>query len=497
MRRRLAPLIIPILRTSAAVLRRAVPRRPRRRPAPPRTSAHSEQGQRDTAQPRRPHACHSMEGALQFVSDVLAPHNASTFLLSFFEMAPAVLRRPATRRDYFTSLISVEDVANLFSRFPRSEDNSSFLVTASASRSWDLVRKHWDYNASSWTTLGVSRGASPIQLTADDARFLYEQEGYTLVVNQLQHLSPRVAFAAEQLSLGLGRHPVSSNLYATVQRNRGTQGFAAHFDWMDAIVVQVSGCKRWRIYEPLLQLPTPDMVYELVGDEMLTIAAEFDLSAGSVLTIPRGWPHEAATNCSTDTATDIAAATSVHLTFGIESAVATSVEVLLHHYLRQLLFPDDDADDARRRRRRRRLTWAHLALHAAATEHDAVILRRALPFDLLGSAPKDEHISLVRDAMGLASRRLNQSRAARVGRDLGLETTTDRDEACSSSTSPRLHAPTYISHFLSSSAVAAFAQEESEWQEDVAGVWRTALKQLSLDSLASALAATLRNHQSA
>ena len=44
----------------------------------------------------------------------------------------------------------------------------------------------------------------------------------------------------------------NANLYLTPA---GAQGFDAHYDWMDGLVVQLDGAKRWRLYPPLVALP--------------------------------------------------------------------------------------------------------------------------------------------------------------------------------------------------------------------------------------------------
>jgi len=74
-------------------------------------------------------------------------------------------------------------------------------------------------------------------------------------------------------------------------------------------VLQVSGHKRWRIYEPVVQLPlktqrwSPARDAALVGDPIHDIT----LRQGDTLYLPRGWPHEASS----------ADADSLHITIGL------------------------------------------------------------------------------------------------------------------------------------------------------------------------------------
>lgn len=149
------------------------------------------------------------------------------------------------------------------------------------------------------------------------------------------------------------------------------QAFDSHFDWMDGIIVQVMGCKKWKIYtSPTAIRPLPDTVYKLNNTHDQTSESQgkgsnnddafetFDLRSGSLLYIPRGFSHEAATICSNidgindknkrfneenvednestsesstgDVTVNVA---SLHITFGLEVATDSTVEIFLHHYI--------------------------------------------------------------------------------------------------------------------------------------------------------------------
>jgi lysine-specific demethylase/histidyl-hydroxylase NO66 len=83
------------------------------------------------------------------------------------------------------------------------------------------------------------------------------------------------------------------NVYLTPP---GTQGFALHFDDIDAFVLQLSGTKSWKVYAPndkeaLLPRQPPTAHFEpgSHGDPVL----EVDLTPGDLLYLPRGAPHQA------------------------------------------------------------------------------------------------------------------------------------------------------------------------------------------------------------
>jgi hypothetical protein len=127
--------------------------------------------------------------------------------------------------------------------------------------------------------------------------------GATIVLQALHlHWHPAALYCRD-LERRLG-FPVQANAYATPASARG---FAVHHDTHDVFVLQVSGTKRWRIYEPLLELPLKHQRWSAsMGDPGPPIA-DVTLAAGDTLYLPRGWPHEAVTD----------AVDSLHLTIGL------------------------------------------------------------------------------------------------------------------------------------------------------------------------------------
>jgi hypothetical protein len=73
------------------------------------------------------------------------------------------------------------------------------------------------------------------------------------------------------------------------------------------LVLQVAGEKRWRLYDPLVELPLKHQRYTRALGEHGPPSDDLVLRAGDTLYLPRGWLHEAETS-QTD---------SLHLTIGI------------------------------------------------------------------------------------------------------------------------------------------------------------------------------------
>ena len=140
--------------------------------------------------------------------------------------------------------------------------------------------------------------------TANVDRVAEEFEGGATVVVQALHLHhlPLARFC-RTLEAELGQ-PVQANAYYTP---RSAQGLPVHHDTHDVLCLQVSGEKRWLVYEPVLELPLKDQRYSAEdrgpGEPVLDVT----LQPGDTLYLPRGWLHEALTSESD----------SLHLTVGV------------------------------------------------------------------------------------------------------------------------------------------------------------------------------------
>ncbi|XP_068731298.1 ribosomal oxygenase 1-like [Montipora capricornis] len=91
---------------------------------------------------------------------------------------------------------------------------------------------------------------------------------------------------------------VGANIYLTPP---GSQGFAPHYDDIEAFVVQLEGRKHWRLYNPrsdmeaLPRYSSANFKQDEVGEPIL----DTELVAGDVLYFPRGTIHQADTPSDT------------------------------------------------------------------------------------------------------------------------------------------------------------------------------------------------------
>ena len=126
--------------------------------------------------------------------------------------------------------------------------------------------------------------------------------GATVIFNQLHTRVPALA----RLCVALGRRfssRVQTNVYLTPP---DAQGFAPHWDTHDVFVLQISGTKRWSIYDTKVRLPLKGQRFE-PGTPPGDVSDEFELAPGSAVYLPRGLMHSAR---STDQP-------SLHVTLGL------------------------------------------------------------------------------------------------------------------------------------------------------------------------------------
>jgi bifunctional lysine-specific demethylase and histidyl-hydroxylase NO66 len=158
------------------------------------------------------------------------------------------------------------------------------------------------------------------------------ERGATIVLQALHHNWLPLARFCRELERELGQ-PAQANAYYTPRR---AQGFAVHHDTHDVFVLQVSGEKHWRVYEPLLELPLKDQRYKAALGEHGAPVLELTLRPGDTLYLPRGWLHDALTSDSD----------SLHITVGINvypwlDALRDAVERLAEDVALRRSVPDD------------------------------------------------------------------------------------------------------------------------------------------------------------
>ena len=169
------------------------------------------------------------------------------------------------------------------------------------------------------TTLGLS--VPEVNITRADATitpadFAYETgfvdpvaatrlfaDGATIILSNLQERLPKLADFCRALEKVFTAR-VQTNIYLTPAHS---QGFKAHYDGHDVLVLQVEGTKEWRIYDTPVALPLADQGFDPAEVPIGEETDRFVLEPGDMVYVPRGLTHDAV---STDQ-------TSLHITTGL------------------------------------------------------------------------------------------------------------------------------------------------------------------------------------
>jgi bifunctional lysine-specific demethylase and histidyl-hydroxylase NO66 len=130
-------------------------------------------------------------------------------------------------------------------------------------------------------------------------------DGYTIVLDSVQRFARAIGAMSHSIEVELN-FATQVNAYFTPPES---QGFEAHSDDHDALIVQLQGSKIWHIYEGADVAPHEMWRHEAMSTKGLPAPVDVRLPAGDVLYVPRGRVHAAESTSEL----------SVHLTVGLHA----------------------------------------------------------------------------------------------------------------------------------------------------------------------------------
>eukprot|EP01051_Picozoa_sp_SAG22_P002098 SAG22_NODE_90_length_21067_cov_8.490843_2_plen_563_part_00 len=215
----------------------------------------------------------SRETAQRKLEWLLSPMTPEVFFEQYWEQKPLLIRRKAgsgRAEHHYGDLLSKATIANLLQDGKLTfEDDVDITSYTNGKRS-----NH--------------QGAGPVPpQTAWNA---FESGSSIRLLCPHAHCEP-VWQLLSSLESCFGSF-VGSNSYLTPP---GTQGFAPHYDDIEAFVLQLEGKKEWKVYAPrsdeetLPRFSSSDFKPEEIGEPVLSVT----LGAGDLLYFPRGWIHQA------------------------------------------------------------------------------------------------------------------------------------------------------------------------------------------------------------
>ncbi|WP_420396622.1 cupin domain-containing protein [Nioella sp.] len=211
----------------------------------------------------------------------IAPVTAKEFFDHSFEKKHLVIRRG--QADYYSSLLSSADIDWAVSTLGLSVPEVNVVQ---ADR--EITAADFAYGSGFIDPVAVN------QLFA---------EGATVIMSNLQERLPKLAMFCRELEKVFSAR-VQTNIYMTPANS---QGFKAHYDGHDVLVLQVEGTKEWRIYDTPVHLPLEEQAFNPHDVPIGEMTDSFVLEPGDMVYVPRGLIHDAV---STDQ-------TSLHITTGL------------------------------------------------------------------------------------------------------------------------------------------------------------------------------------
>src|ERR1700678_4457786 len=149
-------------------------------------------------------------------------------------------------------------------------------------------------------------------------------DGYTIVLESIHRYVRAIASLLHAIEVELN-FATQVNAYFTPPES---QGFVAHYDEHDVLILQLSGSKIWHLYDGIDVAPRAALRHQSVAADELPSPTDVRLEVGDVLYVPGGRVHAA----------EATSEVSVHLTVGV---LAPTLLVLVTRALTSLSGSDD------------------------------------------------------------------------------------------------------------------------------------------------------------
>jgi bifunctional lysine-specific demethylase and histidyl-hydroxylase NO66 len=149
-------------------------------------------------------------------------------------------------------------------------------------------------------------------------------DGYTIVLGSIERFVRTIASLSHSIEVELN-FTTQVNAYVTPPES---QGFVAHYDEHDVLILQIWGSKIWHLYNGADLAPHQMCRQDPAATDALPPPTDVRLEVGDVLYLPRGRVHAA----------EATSEVSVHLTVGLH---APTLLMLVTRALQSLSYSDD------------------------------------------------------------------------------------------------------------------------------------------------------------
>jgi ribosomal protein L16 Arg81 hydroxylase len=220
---------------------------------------------------------------------LLDPISLDAFFAEYWERQPLFIRR--RNGSHYQGLMTNRDLEEIVSN-----PNTRYPAIK-------LAKDGWFYPPESYTT-DIEVGQCTFNGVPDLRKISDEySKGASITLPALHRTSRPLSVFCVRLEQELD-HTVHANAYITPGH---AAGFPSHYDAHEVLVLQIAGKKRWQINEPTIKLPLSEELFRPEGFIPGARLTEFELEAGDLLYLPRGYIHSTMTSESH----------SAHVTIGI------------------------------------------------------------------------------------------------------------------------------------------------------------------------------------
>jgi len=201
------------------------------------------------------------------LSYLISPISKTEFFKTYHEKEALLSKHNDANR--FHGLLSIDRIDEIIA--------STELPPSSL----DMVRKEPPIERSYYTFQNgnIDRGAV----------IRHYQEGATIILPQLHLADEILAKFCRSLENVFSSH-VQTNIYLTPG---SSQGFNTHYDDHDVFIIQLSGIKKWRLYQKPIDNPYRGESFNTKDYKAGELQKEFELKEGECVYIPRGLMHDA------------------------------------------------------------------------------------------------------------------------------------------------------------------------------------------------------------
>jgi ribosomal protein L16 Arg81 hydroxylase len=238
---------------------------------------------------------------------LLQPHSIDEFSRTYYERAPLHVVRE--KNGYYADYFSLAEFERVLFGTQLVADDVMVCKDGLPARRETYQLRHGR------SVKDEAAGRDVIDSDRVSALFAH---GCSVVLDAVQKHSTPVGKLCRGLESFLG-HRVNANVYMTPPNS---QGFSAHYDTHDTVILQIEGSKRWQIYGPALDLPLREQLFDAKTLRPGPVLQQIELRAGDLLYLPRGVVHEAKAS----------ATFSLHVTLGLHPILWADV---VHEALRR------------------------------------------------------------------------------------------------------------------------------------------------------------------